>query len=252
MNKTESISLKKKLISGTLWLTGLTFSGQAFTWIVSIFVIRLLEPEDYGLMAMAGFFVGFLALWRELGLSPAVIQKKDISNVELKRVFGCVILLNILFVLLIFTLAPLAAMFFSEPKIVPILRALSINFPLTALYFLPQALLKRNLEFKKKSFIDLLANIFASFVLLTLAYLGYGVWSLVLSLVSMNIFKAIAFNTQRKYCYWPSFELSGMRHFMLFGGHITLTRSLWHLYSQADILIAGRFLGKDILVQVWS
>lgn len=247
MDETDSTILKKRIISGTLWLTGLTFTGQAFTWIVSIFVIRLLKPEDYGLMAMAGFFVGILTLWKELGLSPAVIQKKDITENELKRVYGCVILLNILFVAGIFLLAPLAALFFSEPRVVPILRTLSVNFPLTALFFLPQALLKRDLEFKKKSFIDLLASVFSSFVLLVLAYLGYGVWALVFSVVSLNLFKALAFNTLREYCYWPSFNLAGMRHFFAFGGHITATRTLWRLYSQADILIAGRILGKDIL-----
>jgi len=247
MNETDSKNLKKKVVSGTLWLTGLSFIGQTTTWVISIFVIRLLKPEDYGLMAMAGFFIGFLALWQELGLAPAIIQKKEITDSELRRAFGCVLLINTLFLLCMLIFAPFVASFFSEPRIVSILRALSITFPLAALYFLPQALLRRNFEFKRKATIDLLANVLASVTVLGLAYLGYGVWSLVLSMISMNVFKVIAFNVQKKYCYRPSFDFSGMRHFMVFGGHITVTRTLWYFYSQADILIAGRILGKDIL-----
>lgn len=247
MNEIDSKNLKQKVVSGTLWLTGLSFTGQTITWVVSIFVIRLLEPEDYGLMAMAGFFVGFLVLWQELGLAPAIIQKKEITESELRGAFGCVLLINLFFLISTLISAPLVAGFFSEPRIVPILRALSINFPLAALYFLPQALLRRNFEFKKKSSIDLLAKVLASFTLLGFAYLGYGVWSLVFSTISMNVCRAIAFNAQRKHSYWPSFNFSGMHHFMVFGGHITVTRTLWYFYSQADILIAGRILGKDIL-----
>ena len=88
---------------------------------------------------------------------------------------------------------------------------------------------------------------FGSLILLGLALLDYGVWSLVFAVIGLNLFKAVAFNTQKRYCYWPLFSFVDMRHFLTFGGHITLTRTLWYIYSEADILIGGRILGKELL-----
>lgn len=241
------IGLKKKVVSGAFWLTSLTFLGQIFTWSVTLIVIRLLQPEDYGLMAMATVFLGILMIFNEIGFGPAIIQKQEVGGLELKKAAGCLIIINIgLFCFLVAT-APLVGRFFSEPRVSPVIRVLSINFIFISFYSVPHAKLQRELRFRTKAIIDLLGNLVLSATVLTLAISGFGYWALVFGQVGKHAFKAVIFNIPRNLRYSPSFSLKGMRDIINFGAVVSLNRLLWYFYSQADIIIGGRILGKQLL-----
>lgn len=241
------VSLKERVIKGLFWLGGLTFLSQLITWAVTIIVIRLLTPADYGLMAMALVYIGFLTLVNEMGLGPAIIQKKAIDEQELKKVSGFVIIINTALFGLMLIAAPFLAGFFSEPRLIAMLRVLSINLILISLYVVPQSILMRELNFRRKSLIDLTANLSSSGVVLILALNSFGVWALIWGNVCMNLIKAVAFNSQKSARYWPLFSIKGMKQMISFGGHITLTRTLWYFYSKADIVICGYKFGKELL-----
>ena len=74
--KIENISLKSRVVNAVLWLGITKLLGQALSWIITIYVVRMLAPDDYGLMGMAGVFIGFVILFNELGLGSAIIHKK--------------------------------------------------------------------------------------------------------------------------------------------------------------------------------
>ena len=230
-----------------MWLSSLTFIGQAIAWAITLVVIRLLEPKDYGLMAMAAVFIGFLTILSELGLGPAVIQKSDLSDQDLRNANGWVMAIDVALFTAIFFSAPAMAWFFEEPRLVPIIRVLGFNFILISAYFLPQSLMTREMNFKTRSIIELIANLISSAVVLILALSGCGVWALVLGPFGMHLFKAIAFNTIKAYRHKPAFSRQGMRRMLIFGGFVSVTRVIWYFYSQADILICGKIFGKDLL-----
>jgi teichuronic acid exporter len=246
MNEQEP-GLKQKVISSVMWLSSLTFLGQAITWGITLVVIRLLEPQDYGLMAMATVFIGFVSIVNELGLGPAVVQKATISEQDLRNANGWVLAINVVLFWTVFFSAPLIAWFFSEPRLVPIIRVLSLNFVLVSAYFLPQALMSREMNFKTRSIIELIANLTSSAVVLSLALAGFGVWALVLGPFGMHLVRAIGFNAIKAYRYKPAFSRQGMRSMLAFGGYVSMTRFIWYFYSQADILICGKIFGKDLL-----
>src|SRR5215470_2551178 len=101
------MSLKKQVMGGLAWTAGGRFAGQVFTWAITIFVVRLLNPADYGLLAMAVIFTSFCGLFSELGMTPALIQAgADVSDVQLQRVFGTVLLVNGGFFLLLVLASP--------------------------------------------------------------------------------------------------------------------------------------------------
>ena len=106
--------LGKTVIDGLKWTAGVKLGGQILSWAITIVVVRLLTPADYGLLAYATVFLGFLTLIAELGLADAVVQDRAADLTQLRAVFGAVILMNVALALLVaFALAPLAAMFFS-------------------------------------------------------------------------------------------------------------------------------------------
>lgn len=239
--------LRDKVISSFVWLSSLTFLGQAVTWAITLVVIRLLEPRDYGLMAMASVFIGFLTFINEMGLGPAVIQKPDLTEHDMRKANACVIGINITLCGAIYLISPAIAWFFDEPRLVPIIRVLGLSFLLLAFYFLPQALMAREMNFKTRSIIDLGGNLFSSAIVLFLALKGLGVWALVLGPMGMHLFKAVAYNTNAKYRFRPIFSVTGMRSMFVFGGYVSITRVVWYFYSQADILICGKIFGKTLL-----
>lgn len=243
----EKISLKKKVLNNIIWLSSVTFLSQLISWSVTIVIIRLLKSEDYGLFAMATLFLGFLTMLYEVGMGSAIIQKSDVSEGDLKKLAGVVIIINSGLLSFVFVTAPLVARFFSEPSLVSILRVSSINFILLSLYFIPQTIFIRELNFRTKSMIDLFANLFSNAIILILALRDFGVWALVYGMIGMQLFKALAYNCQRDLRYWPQFTLRGIRSILVFGSHVTISKILWYFYSQADILIAGRLLGKELL-----
>ena len=241
------MDLKKKVITGFCWSAGGRFLSQLITWAITLIVIRLLTPADYGLMAMAGIFTGFLALLNELGLGAALVQGEDFEKHFLRKVFGLVFTVNFfLFMLLLFA-APLIASFFKEQRITPIIRVLSFQFIMMGLSTIPQSLLMRAMNFKKISVVDFVSGIVGSLTTLILALMKGGVWSLVWGSLASNFVRTIGLNLIQPSVRFPRFSFNGMRQIMSFGGYVTIGRILWYFYNQADIFIIGKLLGKDVL-----
>lgn len=101
--------------------------------------------------------------------------------------------------------------------------------------------------FKERSIVDLVSNLIGGFITLGLALMGYGVWSLVWGSVSLFLSKMISLYLFVPFFHRPTFSFRGMRHFVSFGGLIMTERVLWYLYSQADVFIIGKILGKELL-----
>jgi O-antigen/teichoic acid export membrane protein len=242
-----TVSLRSKVMPGLFWLGGTRLLSQVLTWAVTIVVIRLLSPADYGLLAMATVFMGFLALVAEAGLGPALIQAPQVDDDTLRRIFGAVILIDTGLCALQFAAAPAIAFFFAEDRLIPIIRVLALQFLLMIFTVIPTALLSRRLSFKGQSMIGLASAVGASLTSLVLALAGYGVWALVASTLVAGLCNAVALNVVQPYLERPSFSLKGMRRFMVLGGQVTAARVLSFAYSQADVFIGGRVLGKDLL-----
>lgn len=241
------MSLGEKITSAFRWEAGAKLAGQIISWVMTIIVIRLLSPEDYGLMAMAVIFIEFLMLVNELGLSAVLVQRSDLDKDTERQIFGLVIIVNSVFFILIFSSAPLIASFFDEEQLSLIIRVLAVQFIISAFELIPICHLYRNLDFKRKSIIYLGASIIGGLTTLSLAMSGFGVWSLIWGNLILVTLQAIGMNIISPFPHLPKFSLTGMRQIVTFGGLVTLERILWFLYSRSDVFIVGKVLGKDLL-----
>lgn len=230
------------------WEGGALAIGQGISWIATIFVIRLLSPGDYGLMAMAQIWMGFLLMVSELGIGVAVVQQERLLEGEQVRIlFGLVLLTNLAGAALTFSCAPIVAAFFDEPRVVPLLRVMCVGFGLLSLYVLPQALLIRQMSFDRKARVEVVAAVGAALLSVALAAAGLGVWALVGGSLGLHGLKAIAFQLVRPCLPRPSFALRSATESFRFGGLTTLSRILWWATGSVDIAIAGRVLGETVL-----
>lgn len=239
--------LRARVVSALLWAGGSRLASQALSWAVTLVVIRLLSPADYGLLAMAGVFVNFLVLLAEAGLGTAVIQASHLDQTRLQRVFGAVIVIDLVLFVLLVAAAPAVAAFFDEPRLTALIRVLALQFPMMMLTAIPSALLSKELEFKDQSLVDLGSAVIGGLVVLGMAIGGYGVWALVGGSVLSQLVRTIGINMVAPFRGRPIFSLEGIRTTLGFGAQVTGARVLWFVYSQADVFIAGRLLGKDML-----
>jgi O-antigen/teichoic acid export membrane protein len=149
---------------------------------------RLLNPADFGLVAMLMTVMGFLRVFREAGLSTATIQREGITHAQVSNLFWMNVSVSGVIGLLLAAAAPLIAWFYREPRLVSITVILAATFPLSGLTVQHTALLSRQMRFKALAFIQVGAQLIGFAIGITMACFGYGYWAL----IGLNLVTVIA------------------------------------------------------------
>ena len=240
-------SYSRQVVRSFAWQGGAQAAGQVVSWLATIVVIRFLSPADYGLMAMANVFLGFFFLLADLGFGAAAVQAREVGHEQLRRLLGIVLVANVIGCVLTVSAAPFVAQLFAEPRLANVIRLLSINFLLLATFVVPQSQLMREMDFKTKARLDVFSAVLAAATSLGVAVAGGGVWALVAGALVLHSTKAIAYNIARPMRVSPVVSWAALGGLAQFGALVTIDRLLYFLYSQVDILIGGRVLGKEIV-----
>ncbi len=241
------MTIRKSVLTAIRWTVLARFSGQLFTWAVTIFVIRILSPSDYGLMAMAMVLTSLLFLVNNIGLESVLVQRANIDPPTRARIFGIVIVTNIFcFFLMLLASNPLAT-YFGEPDLALLVQVLSLQFLVLIFEALPLSYLERELRFKKRSIVEFIAMLIQSMVTLLMALGGWGVWALVWGYLCGITIRIAGLNFIARCLCRPHFSLAGMRELIGFGGFVSLDKSLWFIFAESDKFIGGKMLGKELL-----
>ena len=138
-------SIRRRVLDGVFWLTAAKLLGQLVSWAITVYVIRILSPNDYGLMAMAGVYVGFIVLFNEFGLSAAIVQRKDLGQDDLSNIYWSVLCVNLVLYALSYLSAPLVAAFYHEPRVTDVIQVASVAFVIRSLGLVSNNMLARSL-----------------------------------------------------------------------------------------------------------
>ncbi|NEQ62192.1 MAG: MOP flippase family protein [Moorea sp. SIO4A1] len=241
------MSLKRVATSGVKWSLVSQVGRQVMQFVTTAILARLLSPSDFGLLGMAMIVIAFIDLFKDLGTSSAVIQRKNISDALLHSLFWINVALGILGIFVIFVISPLAASFYQEPRVTSVLRFLSLNFFISGISILQKAILEKNLAFNTLAKIEICAIVSASFVGIGSALLGFGVWSLVyqsLVLVTVTTVMLWAATSWRPKMIFDWSEVKDVSSYSL---NLTAA-SIWRYFKRnADYLLIGRVLGSQDL-----
>jgi len=221
---------------------------QGVSVLIFIVLSRLLGPKDFGLLGMAISWIGFIYAFSELGFSAAIIQKKEIEEKHLNTTFLINVALGfVLFIVGIIISIPAAA-FFKTPEVRPIIIVLSVSFLINSFSLTQMAIAQRELKFKKLAIRDLAASIIGGIAGIIIAFLGYGVWSLVVQmLVTGIISSALLWQLSE----WkPSFRYVGLdcvKELWPYSSKIFYFNLLKYFAQNTDKLLIGYFLGSIAL-----
>ena len=243
----QEVALRTKLFNGVLWLGATKTLGQAISWFITIYVARLLSPDDYGLMGMAALYIGFLGLFNELGFGAVIIQKKDLADEELSNICWGLIAVNLGLYVVSFAAASLISSFFNEPRLIAIIKISAISLLISAFGAPSYYLLARTMLFNNRSQAEFIGNLVGALVALFFAYHGFGVWSLVYSNLILESTKTVLFFVFYPYRPALRFSVTKMKGDVNFGLKVAIARLFWYVYTNADFLVAGRLLGKTFL-----
>lgn len=212
-----------------------------------IVLARLLPTSDFGVISMALVVTGFAMLFRDFGTTAAIIQQHELSPQVLDSVFLFNIAVGMFLAAAAALLSPVAAWFFSEPRLPGVLCLLALVFPVGALGLVHQALLERVSNFKPVALIESLAALMGLATAIFGAWWGWGVYSLVMqTLVSACITTACLWFTSS----WrPGIRgsLMEIRALWDFAGNLVGFNVFNYFARNADNMLIGRFLGATEL-----
>ncbi|MGE5810881.1 MAG: MOP flippase family protein, partial [Ignavibacteria bacterium] len=235
------------VISGFKWSSFSQYSRQVLQLITTTILARLLDPKDFGLIGASMVFIGFAGIFKDLGTSAAIIQKKDIPKNFISSIFWFNIFLGTFFTLILILFSPLIASLYNESRLNGIIKALSISFFLSSTSILNQTLLEKNLEFKKIAKAEFLSSLIGAFTGISFAFLGFGVWSLVLQALSSSFINSILLWYLTKPILSFSFNKIHLLSILKFGSNFTGFNIFNYFVRNSDVFLIGKYLGTESL-----
>lgn len=182
---------KNSIIGGLFWTFGERITAQLVTTIVTIILARLLEPEHYGIISIVTVFISFCNIFVSSGFGSAVVQKKDITELDFNTAFIISFTVSLVMYIVIYICAPYIAKFYQMSVLIPVIRVMGIRLIIASLNTIQHAYIQRKMQFKKFFFATLFGTIVSAFLGVILAYKNFGVWALVVQYLTNTIIDTI-------------------------------------------------------------
>jgi len=234
-----SFSLKDKTISGLSWSFIDNISNQGINFVIGIVLARILSPGEFGIFGILLVFIAISNIFVDSGLSQALIRK-ECSKKDYDTAFVFNIVIGLIFYGILFFFAPLVAVFFSQPHIVSLLRAIGIIVIINSFGLVQYTILIKRVAFKTQTKISILSSLCGGIVGIYLAYDGYGVWALVGKQIVYQIFQTILLWI---YVKWkPAFEFNkiSFKYLFKFGSKLLISGLIDTIYKNVVYLVIGK------------
>lgn len=239
--------IESKIRVGLAW-SGITRAGgQLATLIVTIILMHLLSPQDFGLVAMVVVFTGFAMLFTDMGFGAALVQKIDVEQRHKNAGFWVSFIGGALLTLIFAVLAPYIASFYGIPELQPIAVALSLIFFINSLGTINESLVKKALDFRTLAIAQLTSNVLSGLAAICLAFSGFGVWSIVAMYVLNASVYVVAVWILAPWRPDFSLQLSAVKDLSKFSTNWLGSAAFYYWTRNGDNLLIGRYLGSEPL-----
>lgn len=233
-------SLKNKTIKGVGWSAADAFLGQGVTFIVGLVLARLLSPDEYGLIGICLIFTTVLNGIVDSGFSNALIRKKEVTDEDYNTMFTTNMAISIVLYVLLFISAPLVSDFFHRIELTALVRVTGLILFFNALSITQVTILTKNIDFKTKTKASLVSAIISGVIGIAMAFMGYGVWSLVAQQLSKQLLYTLCLWVLSKW--WPKFTFykDSFKYMWGFGWKLLASGILNNVWNQLYQVVIGR------------
>ena len=241
--------LIERAVSGVKWTAFASIIANVFGIIQLAILTRLLEPADFGLMALAWIAIGFSELFIDMGISNAIIYKKDTTEVQINTLYFLNIIVGVIFFFAMIFISPLLAEFYETPELVNILNLIALTFIIKPFGQTFMLLLQKEMKFDSIAKSELISRIITFFIVITLAYLEYGVYSLAVGAIIFALLSTAGYiyYGRKEHKVKLRVDIFNIREYLVFGIYQMGEKVLNYLSSQFDTIIIGKLLGVEVL-----
>lgn len=240
-------TLKQKTITGFFWSFIDSFANQILIFIIGIILARLLTPKEFGLIGMITIFISVSESFINSGFSQALIRKKTCTDNDLSTVFFFNIIAGILFFTILFLGAPTISRFFNEPQLKVLVRVLGAVLIIDALTIIQRTILTRRIDFKLQTKISVISIIFSGIIGITMAFTGFGVWSLVVKTLSQRGMNSLLLWLLNKWRPLLIFSKESFKELFSFGSKLLASGLLDTIYRNIYYLVIGKYFSAQEL-----
>ncbi|MFM7104777.1 MAG: oligosaccharide flippase family protein, partial [Flavobacteriales bacterium] len=204
---------------------------------------RLVSKDSFMLMGIVLGIMGFAEIFSQIGIGPALIQRKEIDQHHINSGFFSALIPGILFTIIFIALAPVIASFYRLDELTDIVRVVCTSFTISALALVPRSMMTKDLQFKNMFKAGMISIIGGNLIVgLSLAWMGFHVWAYVWALFAQN-----ALMTMALWYYQPvkitwSWKWSATKDLIRYGTASTLFNALNYLATKLDVLVLPRFM----------
>lgn len=233
--------LKSRAITGFLWKLAEKFGVYFVQFVIQIILARILLPREYGIVGLLSIFITVSDVFIQQGLTTALIQKKDADDLDFSSVYFANLMMGMIIYAILFFLAPLIAWFYNEESLVSLLRILSLNVILGSFAAVHNAILTRNLEFKKSFYRNGAGVLAQGIVGIAAAILGCGAWALVYSKVASALIGTIVVVRTVEWKPKWIFSLERVKCLFGFSSKMLVNNLLNTIFNNINSLIIGHY-----------
>jgi teichuronic acid exporter len=234
-------------LKGIFWDLVDKILNQGIGFIISIFLARILTPEDFGLVGMVMVVVNFSQVFMDMGFSTALIQKQEITEEQYSTIFYLNVLVGGCLTCLMFFLSEPIARFYDQSIISSLIKGISLLFFINSLSIIQTTQYLKAINLKPPALFRGIAVAISGGVGIAMAYSGFGVWSLIAqSLLNAIIFTILIWvvSNWRPMLY---FRLTSIKELWNYGYKIFLSGFLENIFSRLDVLIIGKIFNPTSL-----
>lgn len=231
---------KNKVISSLAWKLFERFVSQGLSLVIQIILARLLMPEDFGSLAIIVAITNYAAIFVQSGIATALIQKKDLNDKDVSTVLTSCLVLALFFYAILFVAAPFIADTYNSDILVPTLRVQSFVLFLNAINSVQTAILSRRMQFKRLFVRSLIAVPISGVIGIAMAYLGFGLWSLVMYNLSNMLVVVLVMNIGNDLRIGLGFSLEKAKAIYSFSSKILITGLISGGYDLVRTMAIGK------------
>lgn len=246
MQNGESVDTRR-VVRGFGWTGFSKLLAQVASFTTTLFLVRLLDKDVFGLFAMAMLFTWVIDNITDFGFQSAIIQRRDVDEDLLSSCFWGLTVASVVAVVLGQVTAPWVASLFGDERLANIVEQVSWVFLIVPTTILSAAILSRGLRLESVAKAELGATLVRCTLSITLALAGLGIGSLIYGylteriLLGMLLARAAGWRPRLRFVYQSVMSV------VPFSLNVTASRLLWIGYSRVDTFIIGRLLGAETL-----
>lgn len=233
-------SLKNKAIKGLFWSFSDLIANQGIQFIIQIILARLLVPEDFGIIGLITVFIVISQSLIDCGFTNALIREEKVKQEDYSTVFYFNLFIAVLFYILLFFSAGAISDFFKETQLVAIFRVLAIVIIINSFGLIQRTMLTKNINFEVQTKIGVVSGILSGSAAIIFAFLGYGVWSLVIKSILSQLVQSLLLCVYNKWIPSLVFKVDSFKRLFKFGWKMLVSGLIDTLYGNIYSLIIGK------------